>query len=127
MNRFVSGLHFNKFTDSCDYATNVGCTVGSTASTTTTTTTTARPKVTSRTSKPRPVTRTTTPEPEEEEEIEEEEEEEPVAVKKAGADEDPEELQQLLQLITDLGKPTRSSTHSQSSTLNVIFLNKQEE
>lgn len=104
-----SGLFFNKFTDSCDYATNVICKTSTTTtakplltttSTSTTTTTTTPKPTTARTTKPRlssAISRTTTtPEPDLTDADED-------AVDEDGA-ESPEELQQLLQLISDLGQ-----------------------
>jgi chitinase len=104
------GLHFNKFTDSCDYATNVICKTGAGATTTTTTpkpfltisssttTTTARPTTTRR---PTTTTTTTTitPEPEQFDYVDEVV---PQSLAK-NSDSTPDELQQLLQLISDLG------------------------
>lgn len=102
MSRYV-GLHFNKFTDSCDYATNVICKTGTSAPTTTTvkpflalsTTTTARPTTTRRPT----TTTTTTAEPEPLDYVDEIQ---PQPLSK-NAETTPDELQQLLQLITDLG------------------------
>ncbi|KAK4025917.1 hypothetical protein OUZ56_014951 [Daphnia magna] len=98
-----AGLHFNKFTDSCDYATNVICKTGTSAPTTTTvkpflalsTTTTARPTTTRRPT----TTTTTTAEPEPLDYVDEIQ---PQPLSK-NAETTPDELQQLLQLITDLG------------------------
>ena len=99
-------MHFNKFTDSCDYATNVACKVPSASSAASVST--ARPflaKVTSLGTKPTTTTTTTTtttPEPEFEE-YDEEEEAEPIEKEDDDDFSSPEELQQLLQLISDLG------------------------
>lgn len=108
---FVIGLHFNKFTDSCDYANNVGCKTGAGSATTTTpkpflasttaratTTTTTRATTTRATTTAR--TTTTTPQPEVFDYVDELE---PSLAKKDQQLDSPEELQQLLQLITDLG------------------------
>jgi chitinase len=106
---YILGLHFNKFTDSCDYATNVICKTGAGATTTSTTvkpfiaitsttTTTPRPTTTRRSTTT--TTTTTTPEPETFDYVDE------VVVPQSltkNSDSTPEELQQLLQLISDLG------------------------
>ena len=107
---FLKGLHFNKFTDSCDYANNVGCKSGAGSATTTTVkpflpsttaraaTTTTRATTTRATTTARTTTTRTTVEPEVFDYVDE-----LVPARKDQQLDSPEELQQLLQLISDLG------------------------
>lgn len=99
---FCAGLHFNKFTDSCDYAANVICKVGGASSSSQKTT--PRPflvKATSLGTKPTTTTTTTTPEPEYDYEYEEE----PTAIEEDDEEEfsPNDDLQSLLDLIENLG------------------------
>lgn len=97
-------MHFNKFTDSCDYANNVGCKVGAGTGTTTTVkpflASTTPVRTTARTTTTTTTTSTTTPEPEPLDYVDELT---PTLVKTDQTLDSPEELQQLLQLISDLG------------------------
>ncbi|XP_054727595.1 mucin-2 isoform X4 [Anastrepha obliqua] len=113
-----SGLYFNPAADSCDFARNVPCKIKKTTtaapiSSTTTTTTTPRPTAsinrisaaTSRTSFFRTTTpTTTTPTPIEYEDEEEEiEEDVPTHFKDREAEEDPQVIKELIELIRKVG------------------------
>uniref|UniRef100_A0A0A1WJC2 chitinase n=1 Tax=Zeugodacus cucurbitae TaxID=28588 RepID=A0A0A1WJC2_ZEUCU len=111
-----SGLYFNPAADSCDFARNVPCktkkaTTAAPISSTTTTTTTPRPTVsinrisaaTSRTSFFRTTTTTTAAPEEYEDEEEEEVENAPAHTKDRDAEEDPQVIKELIELIRKVG------------------------
>ncbi|XP_039960526.1 mucin-5AC isoform X2 [Bactrocera tryoni] len=121
-----SGLYFNPAADSCDFARNVPCktkkaTTAAPVTSTTTTTTTPRPTAslnrisaaTSRTSFFRTTTTTTSAPEEYEEEEEEEVEDVPAHTKDRDAEEDPQVIKELIELIRKVGGLEELEKHLQ--------------
>ncbi|XP_049310852.1 LOW QUALITY PROTEIN: mucin-16 [Bactrocera dorsalis] len=121
-----SGLYFNPAADSCDFARNVPCktkkaTTAAPVTSTTTTTTTPRPSAspnrisaaTSRTSFFRTTTTTTSAPEEYEEEEEEEVEDAPAHAKDRDAEEDPQVIKELIELIRKVGGLEELEKHLQ--------------